>query len=337
VKRFSYLTQQFLRRSKPERSKRQQCLAIAVFVICSAISLQAQIQSGYFVAPSDKLSAESRQYLDNKIRVAMNNVGAITSDGYFPIVTVLKYSEIEVLEISGMRTMYKSIGEVSLQVIMDAINEKKPSLLGVISFKLEGAGTSKQNAMMTAIRNINIPETDLKSLYQRVEVSYKQAAEVNCNLLLQEAKQRFSQKQYQESIDAAMEIAPTCSTYKAAQQLVAQITEEYSERRLREAQQFFTQGNYDAAAEAASNVLKNSKSFAAAQKILTTIVQRKDAKQKREDAVIASDKAAERSLERLRITTSGEIAKAEARSAASIARSRVQAEERYGSLLINIR
>ena len=331
MKRFSYLIQQFLRRSKPER-----CLTMVVFLMYSAVSLQAQIQSGYFVAPSDKLSVESRQYLDNKIRVAMNNAGAVTSDGYFPMVTVLKYSEIEVLEISGMRTMYKSIGEVSLQVVMDGVNGGKESLLGAMTFKLEGAGTSKQNAMMTAIRNIAIPDADLKALYQRVNASYKQAAEVNCTLLLQEAKKRFAQKQFQESIDVAMEITPNCSTYKAAQQLVAQITEEYSERRLREAQQFFTQGNDAAAAEAASDVLKNSKSFAAAQKILTTIVQRKDAQQKREDAVIASDKAAERSLQRLVITTSGDVAKTEARSSENIARSRLAAEERYNAMWVRM-
>ncbi len=316
------------------------CTVCLFLLLCQCWALflpaTAQIQSGYFVAPSDKMSAESQQYLENKIRTAMSKAGAIAADGYFPMVTVLKYDEIEVLEISGMRTMYKSIGEVNLQVVMDAVGNGKPTLLGSTSFSLEGIGTSRQNAQMTAVRNIQIPEEALKSLYQRVAASYKQAAEIHCNGLLQEAKKLLVQKNYQEAMDAAMQITPSCANHKQSQQLVAQIGEEFSERSLRSAQAFFTQKNYDAAAEAASAVLKSSKSFAAAQKILSSITQRQDAQERREAAVVASDKAAERGLERLRIQTAGDIAKSEAQATVTVARSRATAEERYNAMWIRM-
>lgn len=298
--------------------------------------IHAQIQSGYFVAPSASLSSESQQYLENKIRIAMSSAGAIPNDGYFPMVTILKYDEIEVIEISGMRTMFKSIGEVTMQVVMDAGSNGKATLLGSTSFALEGVGTSKQQAQMTAIRNIEIPEAALKTLYQRVSANYRQASEIHCSTLLQEAKKLLAQQNYQESLDAVMQITPTCANYKQAQQLAAQIGEEYSERRLRMAQAFFTQKNFSAAAAAASSVLSTSKSFAAAQKILSTITQRQDAQQRREESVIASDKAAERGLERLRIQTAGEIAKSESQTAANVARSRAAAEERYNAMWIRM-
>jgi hypothetical protein len=313
-------------------------LLIIPFCIFSSRLTYAQIQSGYFVAPTNQLISDNQELLENKIRASVAKVGAITGDGYVPVVTILKYNEAEVFEIQGMRSMFKSVGDVTILVAMES--DEKPIVLGTMSFSIEGIGTTKQLAQVNAIRKINIPEKDLKALFEKVELAYKKSMQSICKNMLQSAKQLLLQKNFQGSMDAILAVTPDCANYSDAQLVQKEIIERYSEASVRQAQQAFVSGKYAEASLYASYVEKGTKAYAQAQDILSKAGKKIDAKQRKEEERIEKKERKEYELERLVISANRDIARANIRSNERIeiksAQLRSEAESRYNALWTRI-
>lgn len=143
-------------------------LFLVIFIFTIAINAQDMI-SGYYVADSPSLTEESRQLLENKIAEALSEAGVTSTDQYYPVVTVVKYDEIETIENTGIRTIYKTVGKVSLLLML----EKTKKLISAKSFKVEGSGTSKEVAQNNAIENIEVSSADLKELFSKNKAAIK--------------------------------------------------------------------------------------------------------------------------------------------------------------------
>ena len=172
-------------------------LIIGVILLASmnSVTLSAQQASGYFVVPSSALSEEQNSYLENKIKQSLASSGVGSVDGFYPMVTVGRYMEIEVKSYEGgMRNMYQVSGEVSVSVEFEGAN----AVLASTVVSVQGSGYSQEVARNTAIRSFKLSKEKVEELFRSAEKraepllnSYaeKKVREVNGLLAKQECYQ----------------------------------------------------------------------------------------------------------------------------------------------------
>lgn len=195
---------------------------LALIIIISFISIRSSAQnmsSGYFVVPNPVMDNSVQEQLGNKIKVAISKAGVMATDGYFPMVTVVKYDETETIEIEGMRKMYKTMGNVTILITFTNTNAS----LAATDFAVEGVGISRKISQANAVKNIKIPEDELKTMMNTAKVNYDKALKDYTAGRLAEAKKYKANHQYSEALEVASEIRPESEYYKEAQKLVAEI------------------------------------------------------------------------------------------------------------------
>lgn len=144
-------------------------ILILFVLLFMARGFSQEMQSGYFVAQSPALTEESRLLLENKIAVSLSEAGVTSTDQYYPVVTCVKYDEVETIENTGIRTVYKTVGNVTILIML----EKSSKLLSAKAFKVEGSGTTKEIAQNNAINGVEISSDDLKELFAKNKTAIK--------------------------------------------------------------------------------------------------------------------------------------------------------------------
>jgi hypothetical protein len=175
--------------------------------------------SGYFVVPNNAINESVQEQLGNKIKVAMSKAGMAATDGYFPMVTVVKYDELETIEIPGMRKMYKTSGTVTLLMTFTNTNTS----LAATDFSVEGIGVSKETAQKTAINNIVIPVDKLKDMAEKAKKNYASSMESYASNRLQTAKKLKASKDYWSALEAVSEIPKGSKPYAEANKLFVEL------------------------------------------------------------------------------------------------------------------
>ncbi|GEM_PF-1198927 len=194
-----------------------------IFVLFFSVACFAQdMSSGYFVAPNPAISEAVREQLGNKLKVALSKAGIMATDGYFPMVTVIKYDEIETIEISGMRKMYKCMGNVTMIITFTNTN----SSLAAAEFAVEGVGVSKEIAQKQAINNIKIPSAELKDMVSKAKTNYTEALESFCSGKIIEAKKLRAKRDFNGALKEASQIPAGTKSSQEASKLIAEIQKE---------------------------------------------------------------------------------------------------------------
>jgi hypothetical protein len=175
--------------------------------------------SGYFVVPNNAINESVQEQLGNKIKVAMSKAGMAATDGYFPMVTVVKYDELETIEIPGMRKMYKTSGTVTLLMTFTNTNTS----LAATDFSVEGIGVSKETAQKTAINNIVIPVDKLKDMAEKAKKNYGASMESFAANRLATAKKLKASKDYWSALEAVSEIPKDSKPYAEANKMYAEL------------------------------------------------------------------------------------------------------------------
>jgi hypothetical protein len=175
--------------------------------------------SGYFVVPNNAINESVQEQLGNKIKVAMSKAGMAATDGYFPMVTVVKYDELETIEVSGMRTMYKTSGTVTLLMTFTNTNTS----LAATDFQVQGIGVSKETAQKTAINNIVIPVDKLKDMAEKAKKNYGASMESFAANRLATAKKLKASKDYWSALEAVSEIPKDSKPYAEANKMYAEL------------------------------------------------------------------------------------------------------------------
>jgi hypothetical protein len=191
-----------------------------VILFLSVVTGKAQeFGSGYFVVPNNAINESVQEQLGNKIKVAMSKAGMAATDGYFPMVTVVKYDELETIEVSGMRTMYKTSGTVTLLMTFTNTNTS----LAATDFQVQGIGVSKETAQKTAINNIVIPVDKLKDMAEKAKKNYGASMESFAANRLATAKKLKASKDYWSALEAVSEIPKDSKPYAEANKMYAEL------------------------------------------------------------------------------------------------------------------
>lgn len=196
-------------------------LKFSLMLIVFSISIMKaqEFGSGYFVVPNDAITSSVQEQLGNKIKVAMSKAGMAATDGYFPMVTVVKYDELETIEIPGMRKMYKTSGTVTLLMTFTNTNTS----LAATDFSVEGIGVSKETAQKTAINNIVIPVDKLKDMAEKAKKNYSASMESFAANRLATAKKLKASKDYWGALEAVSEIPKNSKPYAESNKLYAEL------------------------------------------------------------------------------------------------------------------
>lgn len=190
-----------------------------MLVILSPFIFAQAISSGYFVVPNQAMDNSVQEQLGNKIKAALSRAGVNATDGYFPMVTIVKYDETETIEIAGMRKMYKAMGVVSIIITFTNTNAS----LASEQFDVEGVGATQKVAQATAVKNINIPQKTVVDMMARAKIGYEKALNDYSKGRLTEAKKIKATKDYYYALEIASEVPPDSKDYKEAQKLVAEL------------------------------------------------------------------------------------------------------------------
>lgn len=193
-------------------------ILILIVILSSNVFAQA-VSSGYFVVPNPAMDQTVQEQLGNKIKAALSKAGVNATDGYFPMVTIVKYDETETIEISGMRKMYKAMGVVT--IIMTFANTS--TALATEQFDVNGVGVSQKVAQATAVKNINIPQKTVTDMMEKAKIGYDKALKDYSIGRLTAAKKLKASKDYESALETASEVPADSKDYKEAQKLVAEI------------------------------------------------------------------------------------------------------------------
>lgn len=189
-------------------------LSIAILVITNVTNSQV-FDSGYFVVPNDAITESVQEQLGNKIKVALSKVGISATDGYFPMVTVVKYDELETIEITGMRKMYKTTGTVTIIITFTNTNTS----LAATDYNVEGIGVSKESAQKAAIGNISIPLDKLKEMSEKAKVNYTNSMDAYAQNRLSNARKMKASKDYWSALEIVSEIPKDSKLFPEANKL----------------------------------------------------------------------------------------------------------------------
>ncbi|GDX64706.1 hypothetical protein LBMAG35_15440 [Chlorobiota bacterium] len=193
-------------------------LSIAILVITNVTNSQV-FDSGYFVVPNDAITESVQEQLGNKIKVALSKVGISATDGYFPMVTVVKYDELETIEITGMRKMYKTTGTVTIIITFTNTNTS----LAATDYNVEGIGVSKESAQKAAIGNISIPLDKLKEMSEKAKVNYTNSMDAYAQNRLSNARKMKASKDYWSALEIVSEIPKDSKLFPEANKLFSEL------------------------------------------------------------------------------------------------------------------
>jgi hypothetical protein len=194
-------------------------IALLILFFSVGIGKAQDFGSGYFVVPNNAINESVQEQLGNKIKVAMSKAGMAATDGYFPMVTVVKYDELETIEVPGMRTMYKTSGTVTLLMTFTNTNTS----LAATDFQVQGIGVSKETAQKTAINNIVIPVDKLKDMAEKAKKNYGASMESFAANRLATAKKLKASKDYWSALEAVSEIPKDSKPYAEANKMYAEL------------------------------------------------------------------------------------------------------------------
>ena len=200
---------------------RSYIITLLTILFClSDVAIQSQdFGSGYFVVPNDAITSSAQEQLGNKVKVALSRAGLAATDGFFPMVTVVKYDELETIEIPGMRTMYKTSGTVTLLMTFSNTN----TALSATEFSVDGIGVSKEVSQKTAINNIQMPADKLKDMAEKAKKNYASSMESYASNRLAEAKKMKASKDYYSALSALSEIPKGTKPYLDAQKMYPEL------------------------------------------------------------------------------------------------------------------
>lgn len=192
---------------------------VLLFISFALNGAAQELTSGYFVVPNPALDEAVQEQLGNKIKASLSKAGVIATDSYFPMVTIVKYDEIETIEISGIRKMYKTKGVVTIIVTFTNTN----TALATEEFDVEGVGVSKKVSQATAVKNINIPPDVIKRMMEKAKVAYQSSMNQYTSAKLTSAKKLKASKDYFAALEELSDIPKESKDYTEAQKLIAEI------------------------------------------------------------------------------------------------------------------
>jgi len=172
--------------------------------------------TGYFVADADQLQPDFKSIIENKLKIALSDAGLYVSDGFFPMVAIIKYDEFEVIELEQIRKQYKANGIITLFITFAENN----ALLASKYFEVSGVGISKDLARKNAIKNIVIPRSALLELIAQVRDNYKFVIEKFYSEKFQIALSMKKQGDYRGAVEIASLINEDWSRYNEAEKLI---------------------------------------------------------------------------------------------------------------------
>jgi len=194
-------------------------IIIMVFMLSITFGYAQSMNSGYFVVPNPALDESVQDQLGNKIKTALSKADVIATDAYFPMVTIVKYDEIETIEIEGMRKMFKTIGTVSIIVTFTNTN----TALAAEEFDVQGVGANKTISQATAVKNIKISSATIKKMMEKAKSGYEEALNSFTSGKVTNAKKLKAQRYYIDALDELSEIPSDSKNYIEASKMIKEI------------------------------------------------------------------------------------------------------------------
>lgn len=202
-----------------------------LYILIAPAATTAQHSSGYFMVPSTSLSEEQNGYLEAKIKQSLASAGVTSMDGYYPMVTVGRYMEIEVQTFDGgMKTMYKVTGEITVSVEFEGAGAS----LASATVSVNGLGYTPEVARNVAIKSFKIQKT-------QVEDMFVLAAKRSINIInayaenkMREVTALYAKKQCMDAADMIAEIPAGSKYEQEIGRMVKQISECVSEQMKRQ-------------------------------------------------------------------------------------------------------
>jgi hypothetical protein len=185
---------------------------IMVVFVGIVITTTAQQASGYYVVPSSSLSAEQNGFLESKIKQYLAAAGVSSVDGYYPMVTVCRYNEVDVMSYEGgMRNMYKLSADVSVSIEFEGASAS----LAATTISIEGTGYSKELARNNAIRSFKMPQDKVQELFATASKRAGSMVNAFAEKKMREVNTLLAKQECYDAADIISEI-PAGSKHEAA-------------------------------------------------------------------------------------------------------------------------
>jgi|GEM_PF-1203543 len=124
--------------------------------------LLAQPASGYYMVANSTLSDEQNAFLESKIKQSLSGAGVNSVDGYYPMVTIGRYMEIDVKSYEGgMRNMYQVSGDITVSIEFEGSN----AVLASTTVSVQGNGYTKEVARNMAIRSFKLQKDKVEEMF----------------------------------------------------------------------------------------------------------------------------------------------------------------------------
>lgn len=204
-------------------------LLLTVTVFCINVLNAQTYSSGYYIADNEQLTDVNKSFLGDKVKTILSQAGLRVNDGFFPIVTMLKYNHSETIPIQGMRTIYKHMGSVNLMVAYTS----NGTLFSSIETSIEGTGTNKEIAFNNAIKNIAFTKKQLNEIVDKIKANYSKCVEEYAADRLKTAQAFKAKGNYLDAIDAAGEVPNDSKLRKSADALVTDVEAKMDEKEKR--------------------------------------------------------------------------------------------------------
>jgi len=182
-------------------------IKIIVLLCVIQLNMFANITSGYFIPENKSIDGDVSSLLANKIKTALSKNGINVVESYYPLVTVVKYDEISVNEISGMKKMYQTTGNVTVTMyfMASSITSKKEDMeitgLGSMDFEITGVGDSKTKSEKASIRKISFDSKEFKDFTDKVKKLYEQSQDEFNKKCIAEAKKFIAKQDVENAIN----------------------------------------------------------------------------------------------------------------------------------------
>lgn len=175
-----------------------------------------QFSSGYFVHDALNLSMKNKQILVEKVKLNLASSGINISDGFHPLVTSINYLEYEIIEIPGVKKMYRFRGEISLSIVF--VNDE--SAFHTISSEITAVAGSLENSQTEAIRSLKFRSSDIQELRAILFSDYSKQIENYSKSQFREAQGLYALGKFSEAIVVASGIPIEFSQQSAVDRLI---------------------------------------------------------------------------------------------------------------------
>lgn len=194
-------------------------------------SLLADISSGYFVYPNDNINEEVRTQLGNKIKVALSKNGVNSVEAFYPLVTVVKYDEGEVVEADGASKIVKITGSITISVFFLASGNS----LGSMEIEVSGMSENKQKASKDAFRKISFENKEFKEFTEKVKRLYVSSLDEFNKKCIAEAKKYKAKREFEKALDFLVFVRDNgkAAEKKEADKLNSEIEKEFNKQSTR--------------------------------------------------------------------------------------------------------